>query len=103
MAPCPSEVAFDHQNQVVLGPERLQICTTKVLDVPSNPSFLDSIRRDIKLESFAQDLLNHIDPDHASSSTSKNSRKDYRHSWRHGLFFRNKHLYARDSLARLQV
>jgi hypothetical protein len=47
-------------------------------DVPSNPSFLDSIRRDIRLDSFAQDLVNHIDPDRASSKMSKSSLKDYR-------------------------
>ena len=104
MAPRPGEAAFDHQNQVVLGPERLQIRTTELLDVPSNPSFLDSIRRDIRLDSFAQDILNHIDPDRASSSMSKSSRKDYRQfSWRDGLLFRNKHLYVPDGPMRLQV
>jgi hypothetical protein len=104
MAPRPGEAAFDHQNQVILGPERLIIRTTEILDVPSNPSFLDSIQRDIGLDSFAQDVLNHIDPDRASSLTSKNSRKDCRQfSWRDGLLFRNKHLYVPDGPARLQV
>jgi hypothetical protein len=74
------------------------------LDVLSNPSFIDSIQRDIRLDSFALDILNHIDPDHAFSSTSKSSRKDYRQfSWRDGLLFRNKHLYVSHGSAQLQV
>jgi hypothetical protein len=41
MVPRPSETTFDHQNEVVLGHERLQIRETKLLDVPTNSSFLD--------------------------------------------------------------
>jgi hypothetical protein len=63
MTPRLGETAFDHQNQVILGPEYLQIRTTEVLDVPTNSSFLESIRKDIKLGCFAQDVLNHIAPD----------------------------------------
>jgi hypothetical protein len=78
--------------------------TTKVVDVPSNPSFLDSIRRDIRLDFFAHDVLNHIDPNRDSFSTSKSSHKDSRQfSWRVGLLFRKKHLYVRHSQTQRQV
>jgi hypothetical protein len=105
MTPNSGETTFNHQNQVVLGPERLQIRTIEVLDVPTNSSFLESIRRDIKLDSFAQNVLNHITPNQASSSRSENSHiKDYRQfSWRDCFFFQNKHLYVPNGLAQLQV
>jgi hypothetical protein len=67
MAPCLGEVGFDHQNQVVLGPECLQMRTTEVLDVPTYWSFSESIWRDIRLDSFAQDVSNHIVPNRVSS------------------------------------
>jgi hypothetical protein len=87
-----------------LGPERLQIRATELLDVPTNSSFLESIRRDILLDSFAQDVLNHRAPDQASSSRSKNSRNDYRKfSLRDGSLFRSKHLYVLGGPAQLQV
>ena len=78
MAPRSGDAAFDHQKQVILGPERLHIQTTKVLDAPNELCFLDCIWKAIRSDTFAQDLFNHIAPDPASSSRSHNSQEDYR-------------------------
>ena len=74
------------------------------MDAPNELGFLDSIRKAIRSDTFAQDVFNHISPDRASSSRSNNSRKDYKQfSLKDGLLFRNKLLYIPDCPARLQV
>ena len=104
LAPKPGEPAFDHQKQVLLGPNRLQLMVTKVPKILCDSSFLDCIRTSICSDDFAQDILDHIIPDRSSSSQSKFSRMDYGKFRCHdGLLFRNNQMYIPDVPSRLQV
>jgi hypothetical protein len=104
LAPQPGELTFDHQKQVVLGPNRLQLLAINASQAFEDSSLLDSIRADIISDEFAQDILNHIISDRASSSSSKNPRKDYNQfKWDNGLLFRNTLLYIPNGSSRLQV
>jgi hypothetical protein len=66
LAPCPDEPVFDNQKLVILGPARLQ--ATRVFGMPMDSHILDTIREDLKTNSFAQAILTQIDPLQASSS-----------------------------------
>jgi hypothetical protein len=104
LAPGPGDPAFDHQKQIILGPERLRLLATKVFETPRDSRLLDSIRTNIVLDQFAQDVLNHIIPDRGSCSSSNTSYKNYRQfSWHDGLLFHNNLLYVPDGSSRLQV
>ena len=60
-----------------------------VIDTPEDLSILDSIRENLGIDEFAQDILNHIVPDRASCSQSKNPRQDYNQvSCHDGLIYR---------------
>jgi hypothetical protein len=104
LAPRPGEPAFDHQNQILLGPDRLRVMTTQVFKTPLDSSLLESIRTTINTDGFAQDILNHIIEGRASCSRSANSRKDYNQfTWYDGLLLRNNKLYIPDGSLRIQV
>ena len=104
LAPQPGEPTFDHQKQVVLGPDRLRLLTISASKAPEDLRLLDSIRTGITSDEFAQGVLNQIISDRGSSSFSKNPRKDYNQfRWQDGLLFRNTLLYVPNSSSRLQV
>ena len=104
LAPQPGEPTFDHQKQVILGPDRLRVLTINAFKAPEDSRLLDSIRTGTISDEFAQDVLNHIISDRASSSKSKYPRKDYNQfRWQNGLLFRNTLLYVPNGSSRLQV
>ena len=76
----PGEPAFEHKKQIL-----------------ENSTLLDSIRHHMATDDFAKDVLDHIIPDRASCSRSKNPRNDYRQFYWHGGFlFRQNLLYVPD-------
>ena len=104
MAPCLGEPTFDHQKQILLGPDRLQVMVTNAFKTPTDSILISTIRTDLEADEFAQDVLNHIIPDRASCSRSMNSRKDYNQfSWHDNLLFRNNLLYVPDGRSRLLI
>jgi hypothetical protein len=104
LAPKPGDPAYDHQKQVLLNPNRLQLMVPDISERLSGSGFLDSIRSKIGSNNFAQDILDHIIPDHASCSRSKFSRVHYNNfSWRDGFLFRNNHMYIPKGPLGLQV
>ena len=65
--------------------------------IPTDSFLISTIRTDLEVDEFAQDVLNHIIPDRASCSRSVNSRNDYNQfSWHDNLLFRNNLLYVLD-------
>ena len=79
----------------MLGPDRLQLMITHVFEAPLDSSLLESIRTDIKVDAFAQDILDHIIENHASCSRLTNDRKDYdQFTWHDGLLFLYNQLYC---------
>ena len=100
----PGDPAYDHQKQILLGPDRLQLLVTNVSETLCDSNFLDCIRARIYSDDLAQDVLDHIIPDRGSSSQSKFSRMDYgRFRWHDGLLFRDNKMYVPDGPSRLQV
>ena len=104
MAPCLGEPTFDHQKQILLGPDRLQVMVVNAFKMPTDSMLISTIRTDLEADEFAQDVLNHIIPDRASCSRSVNSRNDYNQfSWHDNLLFRNNLLYVPDGRSRLLI
>jgi hypothetical protein len=104
LAPKPGEPAFDHQKQVLLGLDRLQLLVTKVSETLYDSNFLEGIRAKIYSDDLAQDILDHIIPNCGSSSQSKISRMDYsKFRWHDGLLFPNNKMYIPDVPSRLEV
>ena len=77
MAHCLGEPTFDHQKQILLGPDRLQVMAANAFKMPTYSMLISTIRTDLEADEFVQDVLNHIIPDRASCSRSVNYRKDY--------------------------
>ena len=103
-APKPGDPTYDHQEQVLLSPSRLQLMVTNVAETTLDSKFLDSIRSSIGSNDFAQDILDHIVPNHASCSQSKFSCMDYGNfSWHDGIFYRNNCTYIPNGPSRLEV
>ena len=73
----PREVTFESQKQILLGPNHLRLMAFHAIDTPGDSSLLDSIWEHIEINEFAQDILNHIIPHHASCSQSQKPRQDY--------------------------
>ena len=72
--------------------------------MPTDSILISTIHTDLEANEFAQDVLNHIIPDHASCSRSVNSCKDYNQfSWHDNLVFRNNVLYVLDGHSRLLI
>ena len=96
MVPCLGEPTFDHQKQILLGPDRLQVMATNAFKMPTDSFLISTIRTHLEtVDEFAQDVLNHIIPDRASCSRSVNSRNDYNQFSSHdNLLFRNNLLYV---------
>ena len=100
----PGEPAFEHQKQILLGPNRLRLMVVNAITTLENSTLLDSIRDHMANDDFAKDVLDHIVPDRASCSRSKYPRNDYRQFYWHGGFlFRRNLLYVPDGPPRLQV
>ena len=77
---------------------------TNIYGTTLDSKFLDSIRLSIGSDNFAQDILDHIVPDHASHSRSKFSCMDYGNfCWHDGLLFRNNHNYIPNGPSQLEV
>ena len=105
MAPKPGDPAYDHQKQVLLGPNRLQLMVTEASETLGDSNFLDYIRMKTCSDVFVQEILDHIIPNRVSSPQSKLSRMDYaKFRWHDGLLFRNNQMYIPDdATSRLQV
>ena len=100
----PGEPAFEHQKQILLGPNRLRLMVVNAITTLDNSTLLDSIRDHMATDDFAKDVLDHIIPDHASCSRSKNPRNDYHQFyWHDGFLFRQNLLYVPAGPPRLQV
>ena len=100
----PGKPTFEHKKQVLLGPNRLRLMEANVITTLEDSTLLDSIRDHMATDEFTNDVLDHIIPDRASWSQSKNPRNDYRQFYWHGGFlFRENLLYVRNGRARLQV
>ena len=88
MAPCLGEPIFYHQKQILLGPDRLQVMAANAFKMPTYSFLISTIRTDLEVDEFAQDVLIHIIPDHASCSRSVNSRNDYNQfNWHDNLLY----------------
>ena len=74
----PGEPAFEHQKQILLGPNCLRVMAVNSITTPRDSTLLDSIRDHMATDVFAKDVLDHIIPDRASCSKSQNPRTDYR-------------------------
>ena len=104
LAPYPGELAFEQQKQILLGPGRVRQMISNISQAPLDSSLQDQISSDINGDLFAQDILDHILPDHATCSRNNKSHTDYdQFSWRNGFLFRKDLLYILHALARLQV
>ena len=91
----PGELAFEHQKHILLGPNRLRLMVVNAITTLNNSTLLDSIRDHMATDDFAKDVLDHIIPDHASCSRSKNPRNDYHQFyWHDGFLFRQNLLYT---------
>ena len=55
LAPCPGEATFDDQKQILLGPAQLQ--AVEVSHMPIDSNILNSIRQDLQIDVFAQEVL----------------------------------------------
>ena len=64
----PGEPAFEHQKQILLGPNRLRLMVVNAITTLEDPTLLDSIRDHMATDEFAKEVLDHIVPDRASSS-----------------------------------
>ena len=87
----PGEPTFEHTKQILLGPNRLRLMAANAIITLEDSTLLNSIRDYMATDEFANDVLDHILPDRASSSQSKNPRNDYHQFYWHGgfLFWRN--------------
>ena len=102
LAPRPGEAAFDDQQQILLGPARLQ--AVEVSDMPLDSNILNSIRQDIHTDPFAQEVLDHIDPSRASCSKAQHPRVDYsQFTWQNDTLFYKGLIYVPDGSSRLKV
>ena len=91
------EPTFDHQKQILLGPDRLQVMAANAFKRPTDSILISTIHTNLEPDEFAQDVLNHIILDRPSCSKSMNSHKDYsQFSWHDNLLFRNNLLYVPD-------
>ena len=86
---------FNHEKQILLGPDRIRLMAFHAIDTPGDSSLLDSIREHIEMDEFSQDILNHIILDCASCSQSQKPCQEYNpFSWHDGLLFRQNLLYV---------
>ena len=76
MAPCLGEPTFDHQKHILLDPDRLQVIAANAFKMPTDWILISMIHTNLEANEFAQDVLSHIIPNHASCSRSVNSHKD---------------------------
>ena len=71
MEPKPGDLAYDHQRESLLAPDRLGLMIVKAYKAPEDSSLLNSIRMNISIEStLAQDILDHILSERPSCSRS---------------------------------
>ena len=102
LAPRPGEAAFDDQKEILLGPARLQ--AVEVSDVPVDSNILNCIRQDLQVDLFAQEVLDHIDPNRASCSKAQHPHVDYNpFTWQNDLLFYKGLLYVPDRSSHLKV
>ena len=102
LTPRPGEVTFDDQKYILLGPARLQ--PVEVSDMPIDSTILNSICQDLQIDLFAQEVLNHIDPNRASCSKAQHPHVDYNpFTWQNDLLFYKGLLYVPDRSSRLKV
>ena len=102
LAPHPGEAASDDQKKILLGPARLQ--AVEVSHMPVDSSILNSIRQDLRIDVFAQEILDHIDPNRASCSKAQHPHVDYnKFTWQNDLLFYKGLLYVPDGSSRLKV
>ena len=102
LAPLLGEATFDDQKQILLGPPRLQ--AVEVSHMPVDSSILNSIRQDLQIDVFAQEVLDHIDPNHVSCSKGQHPHVDYnKFTWQNDLLFYKGLLYAPNGSSHLKV
>ena len=53
----PGEPAFEHQKQILLGPNRLRLIVVNAITTLENSTLLDSIRDHMANDDFAKDVL----------------------------------------------
>jgi hypothetical protein len=71
-----------------------------IFQAPLDLSHLNQISSDINRDVFAEDIQDHILPDHASGSRQNKSHKDYdQFSWHNGFLFRGNLVYIPDGPA----
>ena len=96
------EATFDDQKRILLGPAQLQ--AVEVSDMPVDSNILNCIRQDIQTDLFAQEVLDHIDPNRASCSKAQHPHVDYNHfTWKNNLLFSKGLLYVPDGSSCLKV
>jgi hypothetical protein len=84
----PGEVAFESRKKILLGFDHLRLMELHPIDTLSVSGLLYSIREQINVDEFAQDILDHIIPDRASCSLSSKPRQDYNlFTWHDALLF----------------
>ena len=72
--------------------------------MPMDSHVIDTIRKDLKTDDFAQAILVQIDPSRASCSQSQSLGTDYRQFKYHdGLLFFKELLYVPNGFCRLRV
>ena len=98
------EPTFEHKKQILLGLDRLRLMASNIIPRHGDSSLLDAIRDHMATDEFVKDVLDHIVPNRASSSQSKNPRHDYNQfRWHDDLLFQQNLLYVPNGSLRLQV
>ena len=80
---------FENQKQILLGPSKPE--ATTVYATPLESSLVDIIRQRLHSDDFAQDVLPHIRPGHASCLTLQGLSQHYQEFKCHDvlLFYNN--------------
>ena len=63
---CPGEPAFEHKNQVLLGPNCQRLMAANAITTLEDSTLLNSIRDYMATDEFANDVLDHITRDRGS-------------------------------------
>jgi hypothetical protein len=99
---CHGETTYNNKTQALLDPSQSQVTEVSILLVVS--SILHVIRCGILSVTFDQQILDHIDPQHASCSTTQRLQVDYRKfRWQIELLYYNGLLYVPHGSALLKV
>lgn len=99
MAPSKGDPVFDLQEQVLLGPDRLQLLTARTYHAPEDTSIMGRTKLALTTDPLAQDIMAHI-----QGIGGTNTRQDYElFSTHEGLLFRNGLLYIPAGPLRLQI